>query len=237
MGAWRATLAVAAVGTVLACPAVAAKEEAWEGTLKASPAVQLRLVFHVKEGPGGALSATMDSPDQGTSDFPVTAVTRDKSRLTFEMKNLDAKFDGKLNAAGTEAAGTFTQRGQSFPMTLKKSDAPSAGAKPAANEQVWEGKLKVGLVQLRMVFHIFTEPKGDLRATFDSPDQGARGLRVDAVTLDKTKLTFEMKALDGKFEGKLNEAGDEAAGTWTQRGASYPLTLEQTNRVVGLRRP
>ena len=46
-----------------------------------------------------------------------------------------------------------------------------------------------------------------------------------------------MKALLGRYEGKLNAEGTEAAGTWTQAGNSLPLTLKKTDKVTEVRRP
>ena len=117
-----------------------------------------------------------------------------------------------------------------------------ATAKPdtnaAAPEQVWEGKLSVGAgLSLRIVVHVGKTSEGKLTAKMDSPDQGARGLKVDTITLDKTTLSFEMKALLGRYEGKLNAEGTEAAGTWTQASNSLPLTLKKTDKATELRRP
>ena len=108
----------------------------------------------------------------------------------------------------------------------------------AAAEQVWEGKLSVGAgLSLRIVVHVGKTAEGKLTAKMDSPDQGAKGLKVDTITLDKTTLSFEMKALMGRYEGKLNADGTEAAGTWTQAGNSLPLTLKKTDKATELRRP
>ena len=85
--------------------------------------------------------------------------------------------------------------------------------------------------------HVGKTAEGKLTAKMDSPDQGARGLKVDTIALDKTALSFEMKALLGKYEGKLNAEGTEAAGTWTQAGNSFPLTLKKTDKATELRRP
>jgi pimeloyl-ACP methyl ester carboxylesterase len=243
MGVWRALgLSAVALGVATAgagrVGAADAKRQTWEGTLKVSPTVQLRLIFHVRQADGGALSATMDSPDQGAEGLEVNAVTRDKSRLSFEMKNLGATFEGTLNAAGNEAVGTFTQGAGKFPLTLKMSEAPADAAKPAGNEQLWEGKLSVGAgLQLALVLHVFKDAAGALTAKFDSPDQGAKGLRVDSVTLDKSQLAFEMKSIGGKFQGKLSADGDVATGTWTQGGSEMPLTIRKTDRVTEKKRP
>ena len=108
----------------------------------------------------------------------------------------------------------------------------------AAAEQAWEGKLSIGAgLSLRIVVHVGKTAEGKLTAKMDSPDQGAKGLKVDTITLDKTTLSFEMKALMGRYEGKLNADGTEAAGTWTQAGNSLPLTLKKTDKATELRRP
>ena len=62
-------------------------------------------------------------------------------------------------------------------------------------------------------------------------------LKVDSITLDKTKLAFAMKALNIKYEGKLNGEEDEAVGTFTQGGMNLSLTLKKTDQVTALRRP
>ena len=171
-----------------------AKEQVWEGVLKIRAGVELRLVFHVKEGDNGALSATWDSPDQGATGLKVDTVTRDRSKLSFEMKAVGAKFEGKLSESGMETAGTFTQGAQSFPLTLSKSDKPTPAPKLVGGEQLWEGKLSVGAgLQLRFVLHVSKTETGEYVAKLDSPDEGFKGLKLDPITIDKSKLAFELK--------------------------------------------
>jgi pimeloyl-ACP methyl ester carboxylesterase len=71
----------------------------------------------------------------------------------------------------------------------------------------------------------------------DSPDQGAKGLKIDSITLDKATLAFQMKSISGKYEGKLSALGTEAAGTWSQAGMSLPLILKKTAKPTELKRP
>jgi uncharacterized protein len=120
----------------------------------------------------------------------------------------------------------------------KQSKTPTPTPKIVEPEQIWEGKLSIGAgLSLRIVFHVGKTAEGTLMAKMDSPDQGARGLKVDAVTLDKSTLSLELKAIKGKYEGKLNAEGTETTGTWTQSGMSFPLNLKRTNKVTELRRP
>ena len=87
------------------------KEQVWEGTMKVRPGLELRLVVHVSEREGAELVGTLDSPDQGASGLKISSIVIDQSRLAFELKDLEAKFDGKLNAAKTESKATFTSAG------------------------------------------------------------------------------------------------------------------------------
>jgi pimeloyl-ACP methyl ester carboxylesterase len=213
-------------------------EQHWEGSLTIRPGVQARLVLHVKTDVQGGTNATLDTPDEGREGFKLEPFTLDKNRLSFELRATAAKYEGKLNAEGTEAVGTWFQRGASLPLTFKATKTPSPVAKIVGPEQIWEGKLSVGAgLSLRIVFHVGKSSDGALMAKMDSPDQGAKGLKVDRVTLDKSTLAFEMKALMGKYEGKLNPEGTEVVGTWTQSGMSFPLTLRKTDKAPEVRRP
>jgi hypothetical protein len=218
----------------------AARVEHWEGTLKVRPGTQLRLVVHVKTDERGSMAATLDSPDEGIEGLkldPFSLSPRDR-RFSFDLKATAARYKGRLNAEATEAVGTWSQRGVEIPLTFKRTKNPTPMPKIVGPEQVWEGKLDVGAGStLRIVVHVGKTADGKLMAKMDSPDQGARGLKVDRITLDKTTLAFEMKAIDGKYEGKLNAEGTEAVGAWTQAGRSLPLTLKKSDKASELRRP
>jgi len=122
--------------------------------------------------------------------------------------------------------------------TKTRTTVPSTLPGIVGPEQVWEGKLEIGAgLSLRIVVHVGKTADGKPVATMDSPDQGAKGLKVDTVTLDKSSLAFEMKKILGKYEGKLNAEGTEVAGTWTQAGNAFPLKLKKTEKATELRRP
>jgi len=91
----------------------------WQGSLKVS-AVSLRIAFNVdmKEG---ALSATMDSLDQGVKGIPVSNVTLLDSVVTFEVKTISGIFEGKLSADGSSIDGNWKQGGGTFPLALRKT--------------------------------------------------------------------------------------------------------------------
>ena len=95
--------------------------------------------------------------------------------------------------------------------------------------------LKVSGVELRLVFRI-QEKDGALSATMDSPDQGASNIPTSEVTLEDDRLIIKAAALGGIYEGRI-ESDTGIAGTWTQRGTSYPLALLKTATEIQPKRP
>ena len=57
----------------------------WNGVLKVQ-GMKLRLVFKVTKSEKG-YSSTMDSPDQGAKNIPVTNTTFENSKIKFEVTN------------------------------------------------------------------------------------------------------------------------------------------------------
>jgi hypothetical protein len=92
---------------------------AWEGKLDAGGQT-LRIVFHLKTDEDGALTATLDSPDQGGYGLPATAVKREGASLLVEMKGLAASYKGTINDARTKIDGTFTQAGAAMPLAIER---------------------------------------------------------------------------------------------------------------------
>jgi len=61
----------------------------------------------------------------------------------------------------------------------------------------------------------------------DSPDQGAKGIPVTAVTRTGSSLKLELKQIGGTFEGKISSDLATIEGTWSQPGGTLPLTLKR----------
>ena len=89
----------------------------WNGVLKVQ-GTQLRLVFNISIS-DNILTTTMDSPDQGAKDIPVTSTSFENSVLKIAITNARIEFEGTLGNDGI-IIGTFKQAGQSFPMNLSK---------------------------------------------------------------------------------------------------------------------
>jgi uncharacterized protein len=95
----------------------------------------------------------------------------------------------------------------------------------------WQGTLKAGGAELRLVLHVAKNADGSLKATLDSVDQGANGIPVTSISLKDSKLNFTVDAVHGTYEGKVTSDGNEISGTWTQ-GQALPLSFKRTAAPV-----
>ena len=92
-------------------------EGTWNGTLDVN-GVQMRLVVKMANQPDGTAAGTVVSPDGSGVEIPI-GMTQKGSSLTIEVPSIGASYVGVLNPAGMELAGTWTQQGTAFPLTLK----------------------------------------------------------------------------------------------------------------------
>jgi hypothetical protein len=92
----------------------------WKGALDVNK-VALRLVFHIALMPDGSYSATMDSPDQGATGIPATAVQFTYPNVHLEWKGIGGAFTGKLENG--RLSGTWRQGNAAFPLQLERGAA------------------------------------------------------------------------------------------------------------------
>ncbi|MDO4335725.1 MAG: alpha/beta hydrolase, partial [Bacteroidales bacterium] len=84
----------------------------------------------------------------------------------------------------------------------------------------WSGNLKVQGMKLPLVFHL----DGD-KPTMDSPAQGAEGIPVNVTRIEPDSIHISIPSIMGSFGGRCDK--DEITGIFTQRGARFPLVLQQ----------
>ena len=94
----------------------------------------------------------------------------------------------------------------------------------------WQGTIKTGMGELRLVLHVAKNADGTLKATVDSPDQNAAGVAIDSITLEGNKLKFSSAPLKASYEGTLKGA-DSINGNWIQ-GQKLPLDFKKTTNPV-----
>lgn len=222
---------------------VAARAQAiegdWEGTLKAG-AAEFRLVVHVKKDDKGGLKATLDSVDQGAMDIPVSSVSFSGGTLKFALDEIQASYEGKLDAGRNVISGNWSQGGAALPLDFARPK-PRAAAKPRTPKPSdidgdWEGALEAGGQPLRVALHITSYEDG-MSAKFDSLDQNLMGVPVTTIQRDGAKLKFELKQFAATFEGTIDKELKTINGDWSQGGGSLPLTLKRKGGPSGEKKP
>ena len=87
----------------------------------------------------------------------------------------------------------------------------------SAQTGTWSGNLDVDGMKLTLVFHFGGEP------TMDSPDQGARGIKIQVERNEMGKITINIPVIAATYEGFwLN---GRIVGTFSQMRQVFPLTL------------
>ena len=90
----------------------------WLGKISTN-SIDLRLVFNLKLNDKDSLIATADSPDQGAKNIPLGRVILKDEKLTIQAPTLLGEYNGTITGDST-IEGTWTQRGVSFTVNLKK---------------------------------------------------------------------------------------------------------------------
>ncbi len=122
-----------------------------------------------------------------------------------------------------------------FSLDRSTADQPAAPQPPLAG--IWLGTIEVSQFQIRLVLHVEQDDQGAFTATMDSPDQGAKGLKVDTVSRDGASVRLELKALAAVFAGQMAADGQSLVGTWTQGPAKLPITWQRQEREPDFGRP
>jgi D-alanyl-D-alanine carboxypeptidase len=93
---------------------------------------------------------------------------------------------------------------------------------------IWQGTLKTGPQDLRVIVQISKGEKDGWKATAYSIDEGPDAIPVNSVTLEGSTLKMIVAARNGTYEGKVSADGASINGTWTL-GQPLPLNFERVN--------
>src|SRR5207302_156325 len=94
----------------------------------------------------------------------------------------------------------------------------------------WLGSLNTQPGRLRLALKV-AKTDGELAATLDSLDQGAKNLPVSMIRQSGRTVQFELNAIGGAFDGALTANGVELVGEWKQNGAVLPLTFNRVDKL------
>lgn len=183
--------------------------------LKVMPADELKKTWEKVVGDAGAFKKQLGSRVETKGKYEIVYVT-----CEFAKKNLDTRVVFDKDA---KISGLFF--------------GPVTKPAPTGAEEIYEGKLKVGAMELRLVFHLFKQKDGSYAGTMDSPDQGAKGLVLDEVSVKEEIVRLELTSAKMVFEGKRSKDGKEIAGDLKQAGLTIPLALKRVAKATESRRP
>lgn len=94
----------------------------------------------------------------------------------------------------------------------------------------WLTTLEFNGIKNRLLLKI--QKAGDgYTGKFDSVDQGAKDLPIDSVTLDGDKMSFVAAQFGMRYEGTLNDKGDEITGTFKQGAGSTAMIFRRVGDV------
>ncbi|RLS33774.1 MAG: hypothetical protein DWH79_06300, partial [Planctomycetota bacterium] len=183
VGLRRLGVTIVAVAALLAGPgmfpsttrqasAQSADVAEWYGELDAGER-QFRFAIESAEEQGKPVHR-LRSFDEGDRRFPLDRFSDGGGKLVFEIKATGAVYVAAVDAGGV-ATGTWTQRGQTLPLTFRKA---AGQAVPPAADEIWAGTLDAVIQKLPLRFRVGkgTDGKEDVR--MDSLGQKAGGFRA-----------------------------------------------------------
>lgn len=210
-------------------------EGSWQGTLEAG-GTKLRVALIVTKSDAGTYAGKLDSIDQGAT-IPIDTITVNGDAVRVEIKSPAIVFEGTLNQERTELTGTFTQGGQPFPLSFKRSEqAPVVPPTGKDFAGAWQGTLEAAGTKLRLALTITKSDAGAYAGKFDSLDQGAT-LPIDIIKVDGDAVHVEIKAPGIVFDGTLNKERTELSGTFTQADQKFPLTFKRSEQPAAMPPP
>lgn len=112
-------------------------------------------------------------------------------------------------------------------MVLALAVSTIFAAAPAPVVGDWNGALSAGGTTLRIVVHVTQGADGKLAGTLDSPDQGASGIVMSAISFTAPDLHFEIQQIGGTYDGKIDKDNAQISGAWKQGGNELPLALKR----------
>jgi D-alanyl-D-alanine-carboxypeptidase/D-alanyl-D-alanine-endopeptidase len=192
----------------------------------------LQVKLHLKVDAGGAITGTLDSPNQGANGIPCADFHLDGQALSFSVPAVHGSWKGTVSADGKTLTGTWDQGNPSSLVFTRDTFVPAT--KPSRVDGIWLGTLQAGGASLRIQLHLKSDAAGNEYGTLDSLDQGAMAIDCSKVSFSGDEFSFEVPAVNGHYAGKLSADGNTLTGTWTQNGNSLQLILaRQAGEIAG----
>jgi len=216
----------------------------WQGMLEAG-GTQLTVRFHIGKDDTGALTGTMDSPDQGVTGLPMTSISLSGRDLDIDIAAVAGRLTGRVSEHERRIEGHWHQAGQSFDIALKpidpEQDSIGDSTGLALDRSIWarvagywRGELKTPGTTLALGLE-FTEPGEPLQIFLDSPDQGVEGIPATGLRHHDGRLTVLFASLAAEL--RLALESETLQGVWIQAGQEMPVEFSRGERPQPPARP
>jgi hypothetical protein len=194
----------------------------WQGKLAIDQNTKMTIQFILTRQADGSYKAIVNSPDTGgIKDTPASAVKFNAGKLTIDVASLSGSYSGTVGKGAI--TGEWKQQNSTIPLVLTPYKKPELSSlKPIVGEWVTKLKASEELI-LVVVFHFEFTKDGKFVATFDQPEQGAKGLALSDVALEGDQVSFKIPIASGEFNGTLK--GNSITGVYRVQERKYDLTL------------
>jgi hypothetical protein len=91
----------------------------WQGSLQASPLIELRLALEITDK-DGKLEGIMISMDQDSTPIPMSIAGDDAGSVKLTIASIGGSYEGKFSADGSEITGDWQQGGRKMPLVFKR---------------------------------------------------------------------------------------------------------------------
>ncbi len=160
-------------------------------------------------------------------NYPITGTTDwTEVKTTFSVPEGTEKVRVRAGLSATDNRGCTVWYDD---IQVREIEAPA----PHPMTGTWSGVLNAGL-ELRLVLNLKGGVDG-LRASIDSIDQDAYGLRVKNLVVDGDKIEFALSDIGATYTGTIVDP-DHIEGSWLQ-GRPMPLNFERVTEAPTVNRP
>lgn len=197
----------------------------WQGTVAG-----LRLTLTIESASAGQWKGTIISLDQGNANIPIDTISFAGGALHLELKTIGASYDGKINASGDEFAGTWSQGGNSLPLSFRRVGASGAAntAPQSGNAAKVSGEWRGMISTVHLIFTFGSASVDAFAGKLLSPDQGNAEIPVETGSVSATgAVHVELRSIGATYDGQLAASGNEITGSWVQGGNTVPVTLRR----------
>jgi hypothetical protein len=205
----------------------------WQGTVQ-MPDRELKVALDLAQNDKNEWIGDLDLPDLRIVDAPLGNIVVNGKSVSFSLADAPGAptFQGLLSDDGKELKGQFSASNGNLSTSMKWVSEPNVRLPVKSTpiggefEGDWVGTLSApDGRQLRLRVTLTNEPES-ATGTLAILDQGWPDLPLNGIVQQGSKISFELKAGGGRYNGQLKDGC--LVGEWSQEGRVLPMTLKRT---------